>query len=591
MKHLLRFILVFCVLGTFNSYAQNFPEIGNLDPSVPVSVLCAIQSSTPITVPVTSDPRDQIVQGPCYIFATVAALESRAAQSCINMDFHEWSLFNSCVLGSGTDDGHTMITRVVDVALDEGVISSANNPKPLSEADLPNPTSGTKGIGFFSCATYCDDSASNRVYIHQLTTDEGCADIDPDTDRIFNVYEPGSYETRYQVVADPNPPAYPPNIPTPSGFPGSLPPLSPGVSVNLKHINLAGLSNHQKAQVLMALLGQGYGCISLFDNWQGALDHCVFIYGGDGCNWMYKDSWPGDAGLKSEYLNLVNLTRIYYIKGLVKEKDATCGTYTIVGDESQNPITYTVQGPANTGCNYVWSATEGTILSGQGTESISFNASNCANSEITISVEITSPSGVCSTQTTIQKPAATSSLFVQGTYWQDVLNIACPDESFIAQTNNMPKAYYDWVVDGAQIQNGSNTHEIQFKTPDIPSGDLEIKVRSMNACGTNPYTTLEGTVDANGVLCDGGIFRMKQPSTSGLQIMNREIKWGGQDVSEAKSQGPSQLVLIDMNGRVVMRRMLGENSERIYLNELPAGVYVLGLEGKEVMLREKIMLR
>ncbi|MEL7192683.1 MAG: hypothetical protein AAFO96_09605, partial [Bacteroidota bacterium] len=122
MKHLSSFLLGFCLLLVSTCWGQLIPpSSGVLNPD-PVVLTCAPQPK--VSVPVTPSLRDQQLQGPCYIFATIAALESRALQACVNIGsgYDEWSLYNTCLLGGRNGTGHIMIPQVVDVALKEGVI-------------------------------------------------------------------------------------------------------------------------------------------------------------------------------------------------------------------------------------------------------------------------------------------------------------------------------------------------------------------------------------------------------------------------------------------------------------------------------------
>ncbi len=59
----------------------------------------------PVVLGTKSSPSDQIIQGPCYAFATYAALESIAIQQGLfnssNIDFYEWMAW-SCKLRSNS---------------------------------------------------------------------------------------------------------------------------------------------------------------------------------------------------------------------------------------------------------------------------------------------------------------------------------------------------------------------------------------------------------------------------------------------------------------------------------------------------------
>ncbi|MEO1416393.1 MAG: hypothetical protein AAFW00_13995 [Bacteroidota bacterium] len=604
MKPLLPiYYLIFLLLPTL-SFAQILPPpaTGTLNP-------CNYPNTTIYySVPVTSTPKDQIIQGPCYIFATVAALESRALQSCMDVGdgFHEWSLYNTCVLKAKTGNAHIMITQAVDVALEEGVIG-ANNFAPIVENQIPNEDDKlVPGVGDFTCTTtFCSNPSGNRVFTYQANSESSCLDTNDEScdnpsecpQKAFDVFEPESEEPRYVVIPEQSEPTLPSCFSSLAfPLPEAYKPYSPELDHSLVYIDLGDPSDEsqnlpasEKTRVLKYLLRNGYGCIAFFERWRDDLSHCIFIYGGDGVNWDYKDSWPGDAGLKSGQIDLDKLSGVYFIAGFMREKGVStdCQSFSIQAEESQNPITYTVEGVGNAICEYNWQTSGGTILSGQGTSSISFQATGCTSSPITVSVDIVSPTNTCTISRTIQQPAPTTGLNIQGAFWEDPSQTACPDEEYVVSTQPVSDASYEWQFTNGQIIQTMSPHQLRFRTADISFGTLplEVKVRSYNACGANPFEIITGTIDPNGTLCGGG--GQLRTGGSSFSIQDRIIHWSG---SYHQRQGAT-CSLINLNGKEVFRQRLEEMETSRSVSHLPAGVYILLLDGPHIFKREKILLQ
>ncbi|MEL6132894.1 MAG: hypothetical protein AAFR59_05970, partial [Bacteroidota bacterium] len=431
MKYISSFFGAFLLLFLV-SHAQidlDFPLI--VDPE-PVNITCGPTTSTPPVVSVNQTVRNQVVQGPCYIFATVAALESRAMESpafqaCTSLDpsFSEWSLYNTCVLGSKTGSASIMIPQVIDVALHEGLINSnaflteipAQVPDPCVAGNatlVPNPCDPVAGgiLDLLSTATqdrsnFCPGAPSDRVYIYEGGTDQGGTNYTDNEGNQFVVGQPNNQIKRFVIEADPNAAPYPAHLPPRTVLNGVL-----------NYINLrdASINRSQKVDVLLTLLAQGYGCIALFDNWRDALNHCIFIYGGDGCTWDYKDSWPNEAKLDSELLDLRKLKGVYYVTGFLKEKGDTlvCSDYSLTGDEGQNPVNYTLMGDKSSICDYFWTIDGASIPVAQGFDHAEIDPSDCGSNPKIISVEIINSTSSCTITKTLQAPPAPDQVFIQG---------------------------------------------------------------------------------------------------------------------------------------------------------------------------------
>ncbi|MEL6632699.1 MAG: T9SS type A sorting domain-containing protein [Bacteroidota bacterium] len=600
MKHLSSFLLGFCLLLVSTCWGQLIPpSSGVLNPD-PVVLTCAPITPTPIEVEVGGNGKNQLVQGPCYIFATIAALESNALQSCVAIEagFDEWSLYNTSVLNGVSPGAVTMISKVIDVASSssEGILNADQMDISKIES-LPNEHDLIlPGIGDFQCGTGCFIPPSSDRVTRYGPPEGGacCNDLDdsnedgdgnPYPQKEFNILPPP--DLRYEFIPATGIPAFPSNLPQPQT-------IAPGL--NFIDFEDQYYGSSIKKSVLLHLLSHQYGCIALFENFRERkpnsgdwLNHGVFIYGAEGCNWKYKDSWPGasEVRFKSGYLDLLKLTGIYFISGRVgvKGENAMCNNYTIVGDEKQGPISYSVSGLDGQECSFSWTASEGKIEEGQNTSSIIFDPQGCvSNNPITISVEVIGPTGSCTLTRTLSTPAKPD-VFIQGGYWDEYTQTACPNELYIANTNANSDLLYEWQVNGAQMTSTSSPHEIEFQTS---TSNFEVKLRVGNACGFGPFETISGIVDPSDPACNGGPLRTA-PST--VTVQDRVIHWSGHGISYAQRQEGLTCTLVDLNGKEVFRQRLIDAEQRLDVRHLASGLYILSIEGVDFQQREKVFLR
>ncbi|MEO1415268.1 MAG: T9SS type A sorting domain-containing protein [Bacteroidota bacterium] len=345
---------------------------------------------------------------------------------------------------------------------------------------------------------------------------------------------------------------------------------------------------------MMHLLKNGYGCIAMFDNWEGQTSHCVFIYEGDGCKWGYKDSWPDSAEFGWKELDLSELTAIYYVTGVGKDKSnqSQCGDYNfaITGDETQSTINYSISGDVSQVCSYTWLADGNIIESGPNKNSIVFDPSNCtAINPIEISVNIVTPAGGCAVNRTLRVPDPPTEIAIQGNFWDNTAQTACPDEVFVANPVLIQDLNYSWQATGVQILGSSNTTNLTFQTPSY-AGDFSLSVRAGNICGVSPYETFDfdDGVDPLGSACNGSPLRTA-PST--VTVQDRVIHWSGYGISYTQRQEGITCTLVNLNGKEVFRQRLIDVEQRLDVRHLASGLYILSIKGAEFHQREKVFLR
>ncbi len=552
---------------------------------------CLVVWGQPATVPVTMHAEDQLVQGPCYIFATVAAIESRAQAACLDLDLNEWSLYNSCVLGGGQgarpSSGTIMVNQVVDWAENEGIVEEGNNSVPTGVDQVPNPNDPTvRGIADFDCPEFCDE----KKLAYQKTDETGHAPACFDDEGVQ--FAVSALEgSKYKLV-----------------------PASNGKSVETVSFSSQS-SASQKINTVKQLINQGYGVIGFFDFWGKDSDangnvvdinHCVFIRGYQGSWWSYKDSWPDDNGIKTGWtgtkasnpnnLNFDSLTKIFYITGTVEPKQVSCNL-SISGPSSiTGSATYSLGGDYPNPCTISWSVSGGTFT-GQGSSSITVTPSNCTVAQLTISATVQTPYATCSDSRTISNGSVLtmpSPIQVLSPQWDNLTGQTCPNTQLELQTGFDPNVSYQWSIAGASLLSGQGTYNVHVRTPSSSVSNLAFKVRTTNSCGSSPWQTLYGQSNSSTPGCGlggggGGFFAF---SDDYLQIRDQALIWFGQRVAMAKrEQQPIRGQIIDMQGRIVWQQYLGHSEERYSLQTLSQGTYVVVIQGNDFLIRDKFNLQ
>ncbi|HAA17139.1 MAG TPA: hypothetical protein DCE41_37665 [Cytophagales bacterium] len=261
------------------------------------------------TVPHSTHAADQVVQGPCYIFATTAALESRALQNpannltASNANFNEWQSYSTCALGGRIWGGLEMIKATLNQAKTNGV-SPGDHANPIFD-NCPNPNDPkTPCIADFSCVnlntSWCEE---DKMYLPiQLNT--SCNDADVSSNRTYTIDGGGDFD--YKLLPDAN---------------GDLYKREPVISVT-------SITN---------LLSSGHGVIAYFSGWKNtAIDHAVYIYKYAGGFFYYKDSWPGAATAEGKISSLSTCYNLFYITGTIVPNSS--------GNNTSIPCDYDIQG-------------------------------------------------------------------------------------------------------------------------------------------------------------------------------------------------------------------------------------------------------
>ncbi|MEM9001456.1 MAG: C1 family peptidase [Bacteroidota bacterium] len=273
-----------------------------------VFCLCTVLPCSAQQVPVRSGKADQITPGACYIFATVAAVESLVKQKTDKMhNLSEWHYYSGCVQ-NGIGTGRLLMTNTLN--------EIQNNGAPLEE-DSYAPTT------LLECLSYSGfDSA---CYMDFNTNSSCCAEgktFEPSGEE--GICRPGSVGDSLGLAFLSSP---------------YVPRFEMGGSTLFREIDFSDCSPNDddckkdkiKNVISGNVSGGAKGVITFFDEFGITYgneirnrDHAVFIYGYGNGFWKYKDSWQGDAGLKTNVpdsaIDFNKMTGAFYLTATITDK-------------------------------------------------------------------------------------------------------------------------------------------------------------------------------------------------------------------------------------------------------------------------------
>lgn len=419
-------------------------------------------------LPVSSNSHDQLVQGPCYIFATVAALETEAIKAGYsNADLYEWNLYSKAVLGSRSGNGDNMVTKVLKQATDYGIYDRIGAYSP-SINTLPNGSDLTvPGIADF---TGCLNSLALNNYYYPNEFEGTCVD---DENQIY-AFEPfEGYKYIYSSAID------------------------------------YTVINNPSILQMASVLNNGHGLIAFFNNWIGSTSHAIYIYGRNGSNWYYKDSWPNDHGNKYGTLDLSKCSKVYYLTGSISSNaPASCSAIISGNSTVSGNTTYNISG--NNISNVNWSVSSNLTIVNQNSTSITVKPTSCTTGSGNISATYYQNLEFCSTSKNVSISGgslAPNGISVLSYDWSN--GETCPNTTLelnVIDNNNpaYPQTTYDWSISGATLLSGNGTETVFVKTADVEwTNYLTFKVRAKyGSCSYSAWTTLYGTADPSN--CSGG---------------------------------------------------------------------------------------
>lgn len=441
------------------------------------------------TVSVSNHISDQVIQGPCYVFSSAAALESNAMENgASNVNFNEWLFYSSCVTGSLGGTAGVLIPKSIEHVGNHGAYSGSHSSPTLITCPNPNDPL-VPCIADFDCDSNTTWCTQDQMY---MSTPEAMC---PDNEGTVFEFNPQG-GTKYTMT-----------------------PASDGSY--WKKISLSGLSTTAKSSQIKNLLNSGKGVIANFSPWRTAGAHSLFIYGTLGSNWKYKDSWPGDAGLRSGSLDLAKLDEIYYISGTVSLPTQPC-LKSISGSNTIENDRYFYLTGSGSASNISWSVPSTlTILSGQGTSTLRVRLNTCSNTSGTISVTYNTN---CSASKSVSIRGASptpSNIVVASPNW-NMHGETCPNttlELFAINNTGHGNLQYNWSIAGATLNSGQGTSSVFVTTPSSNS-NLSFRVRTRRGlCSYSPWRTLSGYSSSSNNGCSfggGGFFRISSDNGNTL---------------------------------------------------------------------------
>ncbi len=122
-------------------------------------------------VPYSNHKEDQFVQGPCYVFAAVAAMESKALQAIgkeqggfNEVNFNEWLYWSTCVQKIDPEAYNLSPFNTIDNTINHMIRYGAStypDQLKLTKEELPNTSGCGAGRGlvkFNGCNNWCNDN-------------------------------------------------------------------------------------------------------------------------------------------------------------------------------------------------------------------------------------------------------------------------------------------------------------------------------------------------------------------------------------------------------------------------------------------------
>jgi len=510
--------------------------------------------------PASNHDADQGVQGPCYIYAAVAALESLAGGS---IDISESYFYSKCVLDGFGTNPFDMIEKTIDHAAEYGA---------LHQNDFYNPSAETSSAhchgGFADCIFYCilensdeynfcEENTNGPIGIGKSDTDNGEAHCEFE-EEFFHIIYPSFY---YQF----------------------------------SDLEWTKMDSENLEQNVINSISNGQGVILMLEEYspnnETALDHAIFAYDyfGDG-KFRFKDSWPGDAAAdRTTELEFSNVISAYTVTGSVTvvssntEEECDC----VIEDPGviTGPTTLTITGE---NCDYIINE----IIS-----SDNINVRN-RNGNLVITPNLNN----CEENATIEWPgcdAFDAEFQLDPLPPSPILDIqllslqVCPGDIIelnIVDYNNPQNTTYNWsIISGGDLAfEGSGPVafvEVSQNVPGIPnSGTITIEVTAENPCGESGAFTFNIPLSED---CDkptgGGQFFMNP--NNGESVLNifpnpaQEILY-----INSPDGGSTNSVIYDLSGIPIL-----ESKElKINISNLNSAIYIIKLispESGEIQIR------
>lgn len=553
-------------------------------------------------VPVSMHKTDQVVQGPCYIFAALAALESKAVQHTPNavneyeVNFYEWLFYSNGVLkGDQTYSGDAMIRETLKHM---NTIGAKNRPghENFDRANLPNlhlretVANELTGLASFrdnpNSSLNCNSSWWQTFGDYLKQSDGACEDKSGDhadfpVSATFTTTNGSASPVEHYKL----------NLP-PGGNPAS-----PFVRISTTGMNV--FQKHAAIANVLSSTGQNTGVIALFDNYHNeGIEHAIFIYKKNGTNYWYKDSWPtgslghGPKFIKpsdpGEPIQISRLVDIYYIDGTVANQAPVIPPtsdpckYVIDGpSQVWGETTFTLENGVGDLDNIVWSVGSNLeIVDGQGEIGVTVRSTNCApfsfGSDVSVTYDNDGQSCSKSENVTalgrfIGTPVIRINGPIQGLH-QVCAGSAIQLEAIDLTNLPYPETTYEWDLTGATILNGHGTRVVNILVSSVDGAFQNYRVRAYDSVcgGYSPWAQTSGYLASSCGPGGGvGIFQNVTRNPEEVNFTNF--------FTEVPQATKVMMKVVSLNGVVLMDKEVNANNPVQSLRNLQRGVAVIRL--------------
>ncbi len=560
-------------------------------------------------VPYSNHVEDQVVQGPCYIFAAVAAMETKALQAKgktsgghSDVDFNEWRYWSDCVLGTdASGDPISSVSNFVRKPMEHmnsyGAMQTLQQFKTTSSQvnSLPN----VEGCGNFKgiASFICNGNGGGPISLNSSETSNYDINIGGNLDWC-NTY--GGYQSSNNLNSCTDDTGL-------KSYEFSQIYISPDYTFN---INIVTTIQNTSAQDVIDQLSNGNGVIAVINNYRSYTcqnntvnaQHAIYIYKHENGTFYFKDSWPGQATINGTVTTTVynswNIALIAFANG-----DAQCVNncdddegptppepvantpcdFNISGSSTINcsgSTTYSLTGGTGEATNISWSVPSTLSIVGSSTGStlrVRARNANCG-SNISGSISVTyNDINSCSSSksftingSNVTKP---TSIQLNGPISGSISDVCAGSViQLVAVDNNAIHCpIYEWSISGATILNGQGTREINILTNSIDNAFQSYSVRVKKSCGSfTTSTTRTGYLDDCSSDSGGGIGIF--PTSSSINPDN----FGDRSLFQ---QNPTlelmQVEIVDLSGKKVDSFILEKNCDLILDRSLKKGLLII----------------
>jgi len=495
---------------------------------------------------------DQEIQGPCYVFATTAALESVSNE---NIDLSEWYFWSTCVLDGATGYGPHIINSIADHVNDIGA---------LYEEDFYDPF-GPDGQGCINgqgnpsgsntpCIFICEGAENDFC---EATNQAGCP-IGLQISEEAGTCNFGGYTWM-------------------THFPTSF----RSGNVSLIDLNIGNLSSDDKEELLEQTICDDNQGVVLFlndyrpnGNSDNVTSHAVYAFKKNGSSFTYKDSWPGDPSSgRTQSLDFEKISHAYFFEGSLNDQscidtpEPDCDCQLVGPSSTVGQATFKLVGPCKGAKD--WNVSDNLEVTSGGSRrsrNITVALDSCQVENVNVSVQVGECDPMSVSFVLDPKPAAPVGItvFAQQICPNQIIELNVEDDN--AAT---PEVSYEWqVVSGGALASGQGSGTIFVTTSGAEFGVLNVRVRARNECGVSDWFTISIPFDRDCRDGDGGLRSVVDDEVSifpnpAFQVINID-GLGSQVYSE----------LLSLDGKVVSVNQ----TSKIDVAHINSGIYILRIK-------------